>query len=145
MLHPILGRILTNFFRQGLPQAVFNEAPMVDHAAPPVLPAAADHGAYGVRVRQGASKALPHSVDGDQAQPHVLHACVHKPAKLPPPRVDVFAIEAEVARGLARLTALSGMAEQQQQKLSCTYCWWDRQLQHTIECCLHKPGCCVCG
>ena len=25
------------------------------------------------------------------------------------------------------------------------YCRWDRQPRHTIECCLHKPGCCVCG
>ena len=105
-------------------------------------------GADGARVRRGASKALPHSVEGDQAQPHVLHACAHKPAKPPPPRVDVFAIEAEVARGLARLTALSGMAEQQRQKLSCAYCAycrWDRQPRQTIECCLHKRGCCVCG
>ena len=85
---------------------------MVDHAEPPVLPTAADHGADGARVRRGASncKALPRSIECDQAQPHVLHACAHKPSKLPPPRVDVFAIEAEVARGLARLTALSGMA-----------------------------------
>ena len=60
-------------------------------------------------------------------------------------RAEVFAIEAEVARGLARLTALSGMAEPQRQKLSCAYCRWDRQPRHTVECCLHKPGCCVCG
>ena len=54
-------------------------------------------------------------------------------------------IEAEVAHGLAQPTAPSSMAEQQQQKLSCVYCRWGRQPQHTIECCLHKPGCCVCG
>ena len=53
--------------------------------------------------------------------------------------------EAEVAHGLARLTALSGMAEQQRQKLSCAYCRWDQQPRHMVECCLHKPGCCVCG
>jgi hypothetical protein len=57
----------------------------------------------------------------------------------------VLAIEAEVARGLARLTALSGMTEPQRQKLTCAYCRWDRQPRHTVECCLHKPGCCVCG
>ena len=110
MLHPILGRIPTDFFRQGLPRAAFNEAPMVDHAEPPVLPTAADHGADGARVRRGENKALPRSVECDQAQPHVVHACAHKPSKPSPPRVEVFAIEAEVARGLARLTALSGMA-----------------------------------
>ena len=37
------------------------------------------------------------------------------------------------------------MAEPQQRQLSCAYCRWDRQPRHTIECCLHKPGCCVCG
>ena len=135
----------TDFFRQGLPRAAFNEAPMIEHTEPPVLPSATDHGAGGARVRQSANKALPRSDDGDQAQPHVPHACARKPAKQPPPRVEVLAIEAEVARGLARLTALSSMAEPQQRQLSCAYCRWDRQPRHTVECCLHKPGCCVCG
>ena len=140
-----LGRIPTDFFRQGLPQAAFNEAPMVDHAEPPVLPTAADHRADGARARQDASKALPHSSDGDQAQLHVPHACARKPAQPPLPRVDMLANEAEVAHGLARLAALGGMAESQRQQLSCAYCRWDRQPRHTIKCCLHKPGCCVCG
>ena len=73
-----------------------------------------------------------------------MHACVRKPAKPPPPRVEVLAIKAEVARGLARLMALSGMTEPQRQKLTCAYCRWDRQPRHTVKCCLHKPGCCVC-
>ena len=200
MLHPILGRIPTHFFRQGLPRAAFNGAPMFEQAESPVQPPAADHEADSAHVRRSASKALPrgdgsnqvpinffseavgeppqtatgkaptdeqaptdeHGADsarerrsaskalprddvGDQAQLHVPHACARKPAKPPPPRVDVFAIEAEVARGLARLTALSGMAEPQRRKLSCAYCRWDRQPRHTVECCLHKPGCCVCG
>ena len=135
----------TDFFRQGLPRAAFNEAPMSEHTEPPVLPSATDHGAGGARVRQSANKASPRSDDGDQAQPHVPHACARKPAKQPPPRVEVLAIEAEVARGLARLTALSSMAEPQRRQLSCAYCRWDRQPRHTVECCLHKPGCCVCG
>ena len=50
-----------------------------------------------------------------------------------------------VVHRLAQLTALSSMTELQQQKLTCTYCWWDQQPQHTVECCLHKLGCCVCG
>ena len=37
------------------------------------------------------------------------------------------------------------MAEPQRRQLSCAYCRWDRRPRHTIECCLHKPGCCVCG
>ena len=118
---------------------------MIEHTEPPVLPSATDHGAGGARVRQSANKASPRSDDGDQAQPHVPHACARKPAKQPPPRVEVLAIEAEVARGLARLTALSSMAEPQRRQLSCAYCRWDRQPRHTVECCLHKPGCCVCG
>ena len=96
-------------------------------------------------VQQSASKALLCGNVSDQAQLHVTHACVHKPVKLPPPQAEVFTIEAEVAHGLACLTALSSMAEPQQRKLSCAYCQWDWQLQHTVECCLHKPGCCVCG
>ena len=64
MLHPILGRIPTDFFRRGLPRAAFNEAPKVNHAEPPVLPT--DRGADGAWVRRGANKALPRSVDGDQ-------------------------------------------------------------------------------
>ena len=135
----------TDFFRQGLPRAAFNEAPMIEHTEPSVLPSATDHGASGAQVRQSANKALPRSDDGDQAQPHVPHACARKPAKQPPPQVEVLAIEAEVARGLARLTALSSMAEPQRRQLSCAYCWWDRRPRHMIECCLHKPGCCVCG
>ena len=59
MPHSILGWILTDFFRQGLPRAAFNEAPMVEHAEPPVLPSAADHAADGAQVRQSASKAFP--------------------------------------------------------------------------------------
>jgi hypothetical protein len=118
---------------------------MIEHTEPPVLPSATDHGASGVQVRQSANKAMPRSDDGNQAQLHVPHACARKPAKQPPPRVEALAIEAEVARGLARLTALSGMAEPQRRQLSCAYCRWDRRPRHTIECCLHKPGCCVCG
>ena len=58
---------------------------------------------------------------------------------------EEFVIKAEVVCGLANLTALGGMAEPQQQKLSCAYCQWDQQAQHTVQCCLHKLGCCVCG
>ena len=54
---------------------------MVEHAELPVLPTAADHGADGALVRRGASKALPRSGDGDQAQPHVLYACAHVAAR----------------------------------------------------------------
>ena len=51
MLNLILGWIPTFFFHQGLPQAVFNEAPMVEHAEPPVLPFAAHHRVNGVQVQ----------------------------------------------------------------------------------------------
>ena len=118
---------------------------MIEHTEPPVLPSATDHGASGAQVRQSVNKAVPHSDDGDLAQPHVPHVCARKPAKLPPPQVEVLAIEAEVAHGLAQLTAVSGMAESQRRQLSCAYCRWDRRPWHTIECCLHKPGCCLCG
>ena len=58
----------TDFFRQGLPRAAFNEAPMSEHTEPPVLPSATDHGAGGARVRQSANKALPRDgvLAGDQ-------------------------------------------------------------------------------
>ena len=148
MLHPILGRIPTKFFSEAVgepPQAATGKAPIDEQVEPPAQPSAADHGVDGARMRQSAHKALPRSDVSDQAQLHVAHACARKPAKPPPPRAEVFAIEAEVARGLARLTALSGMAEPQRRKLSCAYCRWDRQPRHTVQCCLHKPGCCVCG
>ena len=96
-------------------------------------------------MRRSAHKTLPHSDDGDQAQLHVPNACAHKPAKLPPPQVEVLTIKAEVAHRLAWLTALSSMTEPQRQKLTCAYCQWDQQLWHTVKCCLHKLGCCVCG
>ena len=86
---------------------------MIEHTEPPVLSSAMDHGASGAQVRRSTSKALPCSDNGDQAQPHVPHACACKLAKQPPPQVEALAIEAEVACGLARLTALSGMAELQ--------------------------------
>ena len=147
MLHPILGQVPINFFSEAVgepPQAATGEAPTDEQQEPPVEPAAADHGADSARVRQSTNKALPRSDVGDQAQLHVARACARKPAKPPPPRVEVLAIEAEVARGLARLTALSSMAEPQQRQLNCAYCRWDRQPRHTVECCLHKPpGCCV--
>jgi len=118
MLHPILGRIPTNFFSEAVgepPQAATGEAPTDEQAEPPVQPPAADHGADSAHVRRSANKALPRGDVGDQAQLHVPHACARKPAKPPPPRAEVFAIEAEVARGLARLTALSGMAPSRSQ------------------------------
>ena len=147
MLHPILGQVPVNFFSEavGEPQAAAGEAPTDEQEEPPVQPPAADHGADSARVRRSANKALPRSDVSDQAQLHVARACARKPAKPPPPQVEVLAIEAEVARGLARLTALSSMAEPQRRQLSCAYCRWDRQPRHTVECCLHKPGCCVCG
>jgi hypothetical protein len=80
MLHPILGRIPTDFFRQGLPRAAFNEAPMVDHAEPPVLPTAADHGADGAQVRRGASKALARSVECSQPGTAACSACMYAQA-----------------------------------------------------------------
>ena len=92
---------------------------MVDQAEPPVQPPTADHGADSVHVWRSVSKAMPRGDVGGQAQLHVPHACARKPARPPPPRAEVFAIEAEVARGLARLTAPSGMAEPQRRKLSC--------------------------
>ena len=113
MLHPIFGQVPINFFSEavGEPlQAATGEAPTDEQAEPPVQPPAADHGADSAHVRRSANKALPRGDIGDQAQLHVPHACARKPAKPPPPQAEVFAIEAEVARGLARLTALSGMA-----------------------------------
>ena len=76
MLHLILSRIPTDFFRQGLLRAAFNEAPMVDHAEPLVLLAAADHRADGTQMRQGANKALMCSVNSDQAQLAACSACM---------------------------------------------------------------------
>ena len=143
MLHPILGQVPIIFFFEavGEPlQVATGKAPTDEQAESPVQPPAADHGADRAHVQRSANKALPRGDNGDQAQLHVPQACARKPAKPFPPRAEVFAIEKEVARGLARLTALSGMAEPQRRKLSCAYCRWDRQLRHTIECCLHKPG-----
>ena len=126
---PVLSQISIEFFSEavgGPPQAATDEAPTDRQAEPPVQTPAADLNVDGTHVRQSAHKALLCGDGGNQAQPRVLHACAHKPAEPPPPQVEVFAFEAKVACGLARLTALSGMAEQQQQKLSCTYCRWDR-------------------
>ena len=86
---------------------------MIEHTEPLVLPSATDHRASGAQVRQSANKALPRSDDGDQAQLLVPHACARKPAKPLPPQVEVLAVKVEVAYGLARLTALSSMAEPQ--------------------------------
>ena len=148
MLHPILSQVPINFFSEAFgepPHAATGKAPTDEQAEPLVQPPAADHRADSAHGQRSASKALPRGDVSDQAQLYVPHACACKPAKLPPPRAEVFAIKAEVARGLARLTALSGMAEPQWRKLSCTYCQWDRQPRHTVERCLHKLGCCVCG
>ena len=96
MLHPILGRIPNNFFSEAVgepPQAATGEAPIDEQAEPPVQPPAADHGADSARVRRSTNKALPRSDVSDQAQLHVAHACARKPAKPPPPQVEVLAID----------------------------------------------------
>ena len=45
----------TDFFRQGLPRAAFNEAPMIEHTEPPVLSSAGPRSlAHGLlRVARG--------------------------------------------------------------------------------------------
>ena len=64
----------TDFFRQGLPRAAFNEAPMVDHAEPPVLlqimgPMARGCGEAQARLCRAASMATRRSCMSRRAGP----------------------------------------------------------------------------